>query len=223
MRRKKQGKVTRSPKCLGFVNFSLFCLRRSLWVTTCWCWTRTCPMFMDWLPLIHLPQLLEVTSLIWLLPSLAFSYYSKANTMLPHRLIEPSLFPNMTVPSEWWSKWCTQLMRLGHSRLPSLVAGIWGTWDFFLSPKRFRFWGVCLGGWQKQNKRGLVRFVLKHQDRGHQKMQALVLPTSDHYMKRLYLKQESLASRYLEKSGSLWELDFWLGTLVEIIWNLLIS
>lgn len=58
-------------------------------------------MCMDWLPLINLPQLLEVTSLIWLLLSLAFSYYSKANAMLPHRFIEPSLFPNMTVPSEW--------------------------------------------------------------------------------------------------------------------------
>lgn len=134
-----------AQNALALSIFHLFCLRRSLWVTTCWCWTRTCPMCMDWLPLIHLPQLLEVTSLIWLLPSLAFSYYSKANAMLPHRFIEPSLFPNMTVPSEWWSKWCTQLMRLGHSRLPSLIAGIWGTWDLFLSPKRFRFWGVCGG------------------------------------------------------------------------------
>lgn len=56
--RKKWGRVARSPKCLGFINFSLFCLRRSLCMATCQCWARTCTMCINWLPLIHLPQLL---------------------------------------------------------------------------------------------------------------------------------------------------------------------
>ena len=111
-----------------------------------------------------------VTSLLWFLPSLPFAYYSKASTMLSHGLLEPVLFPSMRASSpEEWFTCCAPLMRQGRST-PSLTAGIWGTWGFFLSPNKLQISVRGWGGQQKQSERGQVTFVLKHQDHGYQKM-----------------------------------------------------